>query len=274
MTGPKSVAVFSNLRPRDHQVAHQLRRALARAGLSVDQEPYDLILSVGGDGTFLESVRRYGDLGIPFAGVNTGSLGFLQENTPEDLDELVDCLVAGDYHLHRFPLLKARTLGEGKPETRLAFNDLVVERLHTRVLHLRVSVVGEADLDVVGDGLIVSTAAGSTAYAAAAGGPYIDPEAPVLQLVPISPHPSQVYRCLSRPLVLPWKSRLQIRVRQDKIRELRVVVDGAPWPGEKEEGLEVYGSEEHVTLLRRGKESFCSRLGSKFLGSDPGATQG
>lgn len=260
----KNVAVFSNVRPRDQEVAGCLRSALKEAGLCPDREPYDLIISVGGDGTFLESVRRYGHLGVPLAGINTGSLGFLQENTPQDAECLVGALASGDYHLESFPLLRVRS--EPGAAATWAFNDVVVERFQTRMLHLEVSIDGGRNLEVVGDGLIVSTAAGSTAYAAAAGGPYIDPAVPVMQLVPISPHPTQVYRSLAKPVVVGAESRLRIRARPDKPRDFRVVVDGAEWTRDQPSYLDILGSGGSLQVLRRENRPFCERLADKFLG--------
>ncbi len=262
----KNIAVFSNVRPRDREVADQLRSALIAAGFRPDKEPYDLVVSVGGDGTFLESVRRFMDLGIPFAGVNTGSLGFLQELTPEDLPHMIDCLTGNQYRIEQSPLLEAEAVTASGTLRIRAFNDVVIEREATRALHLEAVVNQRTCLEVAGDGVIFSTAAGSTAYAAAAGGPYIHPTAPVFQMVPISPHSSEVYRSLSKPLVFPAETRITLSPRKDKRRRARVVADGAPFIRGGFDQISVGLGPGSLCLVRFRDHSFCERISAKLMG--------
>ncbi len=259
-----NVAVFSNVRPRDLEVADRARAALERAGLRPDAEPYELVLSVGGDGTFLESVRRYRELEVPFAGINTGSLGFLQELVPEDVDMMARSLATDSYRVETYPLLEAVAQTPDGAVSAWAFNDVVVEREASRALHLEVTLGEGTQMQVVGDGLIVATPAGSTAYAAAAGGPYIHPSVSAFQLVPVSPHPSEVYRSLAKPLVLPADERVTVTLSPTKGRSLRVVTDGALWLT-RLDSLTLGLCDQGLQLLRFGQQSFCQRVAQKLM---------
>ena len=159
----------------------------------------DLLLSVGGDGTFLSAAAMASEKGIPVLGMNLGRLGFLSENTPEDV-------------LRAFPLKRWRI--EDRPllcasvENRkfVALNDIVARRSGPSMLGTTVIVDGRKLPTYWADGLIVSTPSGSTAYSLSAGGPIVDPRSEVLLIVPVAPHNLNV-----RPLIVPSNSRVEMR---------------------------------------------------------------
>lgn len=170
------------------------------------REGTDLLLSVGGDGTFLSASKRVGDRGIPVLGVNLGRLGFLSENAPEDVAE---ALLEGKYEIEERSLLSVRSDGESLPGDMYpyALNEVSVHRHGASVLGIQVTVDG-ADLpEFWADGLLVATSSGSTAYSLSAGGPICMPDTRVLIIAPVAPHNLNV-----RPLVVPDTSRIGIRV--------------------------------------------------------------
>ena len=161
------------------------------------REGTDMLLSLGGDGTFLSAARLVGESGVPVAGINFGRLGFLSENTPE---EMLQALVDGKYHI------KERTLLD--VDGQYALNEVAVHRQGGAMLGVEVKIDGRALPVYWADGLLVATSAGSTAYSLSVGGPICMPGARVLIITPIAPHNLNV-----RPLIVPDSARIEISVR-------------------------------------------------------------
>lgn len=166
----------------------------------------DMLLSVGGDGTFLSASAILSDSEIPVAGVNLGRMGFLSENRPEDMAQAV---MARDYTIESRTLLELeRTCAADIPDDYFhALNELAVHRSGPAMLEVEVSVDGIQLPTYWADGLVISTSSGSTAYSLSVGGPIVLPESKVLIISPIAPHNLNV-----RPLVVPDTSRITLRV--------------------------------------------------------------
>jgi NAD+ kinase len=146
----------------------------------------DACCVIGGDGTLLSVVREAAQYGVPIIGVNRGSLGFLTTFSPEEARLEFDDLLKGSFHVDNRAMLSCAVAGE---DPGLALNDIVIkDQLSTRLVHLEVFADGELVTDYVCDGLIFSTATGSTAYNLSAGGPIIHPAANVVVMTPICPH--------------------------------------------------------------------------------------
>jgi NAD+ kinase len=206
-----------------------LRSRLTVVGVDLDERldlaraRADLVLVFGGDGSFLYVANRLQENAIPVLGVNFGRLGWLAEIQPEALEAGIESYVAGRYTIsERARLRCVHRLGRRVRDVGLALNDVVVgRRALGRMVDLDVRVDGRGAIAVAADGLIVSTASGSTAHALAAGGPLVLPGMGAVVLVPICPHALG-----NRPLVLPLASRIEVELRADQRGEASVVIDG------------------------------------------------
>ncbi|MGC6426565.1 MAG: NAD(+)/NADH kinase [Akkermansiaceae bacterium] len=150
----------------------------------------DLIISLGGDGTLLETLHRIAPTSTPIAGVNIGTLGFLTACTDEEIDQLSEALAQDHIHLVDRSILKVEMTEEGGKEHEfIALNEAVLMRGETgRLVSLEARVDGELLNTYNADGLLVATPTGSTAYSLAAGGPLIGPRSGVFVITPICPH--------------------------------------------------------------------------------------
>ncbi|NPA32735.1 MAG: NAD(+)/NADH kinase [Aquificae bacterium] len=183
---------------------------------------YGLILVIGGDGTFLSASRIASRFGIPLAGINEGRFGFLTEIQREEIHELLPLVLRGEAPLLRRLMIDVY-LRRGKKLLYLGnyLNDAVLSKSTlARVIRTEVFVGEEKIADVFGDGVILSTPTGSTAYALSAGGPILYPEARNLLFVPICPH-----TLTNRPLVLPSESVVSFRVASGDLRAF-LTLDG------------------------------------------------
>ena len=226
------------------------------------QKDSDMVLSVGGDGTFLSASKRVADSGVPILGVNFGRLGFLSENRPEDIAEAV---LSGSYEIEDRTMLQASLEGEDLIQGfwPYALNEVAVRRIGGAVLGINVN-VNDMELPTYwADGLLVATSSGSTAYSLSAGGPICTPDSKVLIVAPIAPHNLNV-----RPLVVPESSHISLSVESR---------DGRASMSMDNRNLEI-ASGQRITIqmaqfsLRRarlGGSSFVKALTSKlFWGED------
>lgn len=149
----------------------------------------DIVLVLGGDGSLLSAARMCAESGIPLLGINFGRVGFLTELEPGEVDEKLPLYLNGDYWLDERAMLQAEVEMEGDQRRFIALNDMVVVRgAVPRVIRVKVWLDSHFYNTTVADGIIVSTATGSTAYNLAAGGPILHPQVRSSVLTPIAPH--------------------------------------------------------------------------------------
>ncbi|HYG78611.1 MAG TPA: NAD(+)/NADH kinase [Planctomycetota bacterium] len=189
----------------------------------------DLVLVFGGDGSILSVARRLHGNPIPVFGVNMGQLGFLAETSPEELRKTLPWVLRGDYVLSSRMMLQIRVAngisGSRKPHSPaefLALNDAVLLRLpKASMMAVEVRVSGEEVARYKGDGLIVSTATGSTGYSLSAGGPILSERLKAMIVTPICPH-----TLANRPIVLSGDETLEIRAETRTGSPVELVMDG------------------------------------------------
>jgi len=205
--------------------------------------PVDLLVAIGGDGTLLRAARSVATAKIPLVGVNLGRLGFLTDVSPEHMLQIIDAVLAGDFIEENRVMLDARLDGPSHSGNRLlALNDVAakvggsghMQDFATWVDGVYVNTHG-------GDGLIVATTTGSTAYALSCGGPILHPEVDALVIVPICPHTLS-----DRPLVVPSRCAIEVRIQPRFDDRAHVSCDG--------EELGELGAEDTLTI-RIAKET-------------------
>jgi NAD+ kinase len=252
----------------------------------------DLVVTVGGDGTFLRGVRVAGAAGALVLGVDVGRVGFLTEVEVDRLEEALDAVVAGDIVLDRrmtltmrasrrlevpsgidellrygrgpsvppTPRREAEAYGWGVPLDVWALNDIVFEKLaRDRQASIAVYVDSRLFASYSADALIVSTATGSTAYSFAAGGPVLSPDLDALVFTPVAPH-----MVFNRSLVLSSRHRIGMRVlaRSGQVAvtidgQLSGVLDPGDW-------INVYGARRRAKLVRLDEPHFLDRVHDRF----------
>lgn len=182
----------------------------------------DLVIAVGGDGTMLYAARIAVAANVPLLGINRGRLGFLADISPADMLEAVDRVLAGDCEREQRRLLEADIVSTRGGAQGTALNDVVVKRLDSGRMFEFQTLVDDVYVNTHGgDGFIVATPTGSTAYALSCGGPILTPQLDALVLAPICPHTLS-----DRPIVIPGNSRAEIRLREQDEDAAAVCCDG------------------------------------------------
>lgn len=224
----------------------------------------DIAISLGGDGTFLRTARWVGAKEVPIVGINTGHLGFLAEESLRDAHEVVDNLLEGDYFTEERSLLEVRASGDGLRQLvsgwAYALNEVAILRrgnasmvsVHTFLDDIEIA-------SYQGDGLIISTPTGSTAYNLSVGGPIVQPTAPCFVLSPIAPHALTM-----RPLVVSDSHEIKATV-DSRVPTYRVTLDGRALILPTDVTLSVRRAPFVVKVLHRRGRTFVDTLSSKLL---------
>ena len=221
----------------------------------------DLIVVLGGDGSLLAQARRSAAFDIPILGVNLGRLGFMAEFDLETIEKLAaDIFGSAPLNTHSLGLLKAEVFGRDQTEPRfegLALNEAAITAgFPFRMIELSLIIDNQPGPVVSGDGLIISTPTGSTAYNISAGGPIVAPGVDALTITPIAPHTLSF-----RPIVLPADVEIQVvtlRVNNDlPYGGSTLVLDGqVQTPLHRDDVIRIHGNNKRVRFVRNPSVKF------------------
>ena len=221
----------------------------------------NVVMVLGGDGTYLSASRALVNLDIPLVGVNLGSLGFLTEHKSTEVFKIIDKVLKNELQTCLRDLLKVELYdGENLISSHKVLNDLSVERgARPQLVRLNIFSNDQLVYDLKADGLVVSTPTGSTAYNLAAGGPIIFPEANVLSITPVAPH-----SLTSRPLVVPDSHTICIELAEGD-QSASFTLDGILiqeiTPNHK---LFITKSEHNIKVLKDPSHNYFSLLREKL----------
>ncbi|MDO4594854.1 MAG: NAD(+)/NADH kinase [Tissierellia bacterium] len=219
-----------------------------------------LNLVIGGDGTFLHAVHKSKLSNIPFAGINTGHLGFYQEIDPENIEDFIKKFVNNHYHTEDLSLLRA----DFKNSSFHSLNEVVVKSNKNQIIRLKVFIDGNFVENFSGDGLIISTPHGSTAYNLSCGGAILYQSLRGFQLTPIAPVYSSSYRSLKNPIVCPEGSNIEILVSKRDNRHVVFIFDGKEY-FTKEYKIRISLAKTRVKKIVLDKNQYWFNIKDKFL---------
>ena len=227
---------------------------LSRDGL---EDGTEALLSIGGDGTFLSAARVAAPAGVPVLGVQLGRLGFLSENSPE---QVAEALLAGTYEVELRSLLMVRPeCGLPRGMSPFALNEFSVTRISASMLGVDVT-VGDNDLPTYwADGLLVATSTGSTAYALSAGGPICTPDTSLHIIAPVSPHNLNL-----RPLIVPKEAPVTL-MPHSRDGMVNLSIDNSSFRVPSGTRIEVCEAPFPLKRIKLGNSSFFDALRTRLL---------
>ena len=222
----------------------------------------DLVIAIGGDGTLLYAAGLVALHKVPLLGVNRGRLGFLTDVMPQNMFPCIDAALEGRLTPDERPLLAACVnYADGRVAEALALNDVVMQKLVTgRMLDFETHLDGTYVNTHAGDGIVVASPTGSTAYALSCGGPIIEPHLDVLVVAPICPHTLS-----DRPIVVSARSTIEVKLLERPDTRAQVTCDGTVL-GELDPGdrLTIKAASERITLLHPAGHDYYRLLRSKL----------
>ena len=223
----------------------------------------DLLVAIGGDGTLLYGARMVARHNVPLLGINRGRLGFLTDVMPQDMLPHVDAALEGQLDSEERTLLRAcLRRGDGTVVESLALNDIVLQKAATgRMLDFETRVNGKFVNTHSGDGIVVATATGSTAYALSCGGPIVEPHLDVLVMAPICAHTMS-----DRPIVVSARSRIEVKLIERYDTYAQVACDGVLLGAMEPDVdvLDIEAAKERITLLHPPGHDYYCLLRSKL----------
>lgn len=237
-----------------------------------DLASVERIVVLGGDGTMMAILRALEFPSVPLYGVNFGQVGFLM-NPRLAASDLAEVVSREDVLEQTFPVLEAAlTLESGEVMSLRAVNDFVLERASGQTVHLRTYIDGVLLNRYSGDGLIVATPGGSTAYSLAAGGPVVHWAVPGMVITPLYPHRPVQFHSLQFPILLPLSSQIRVEADEVQKRGVRFVADGATQ--ECGHSVEIRDSGDRVRILRDADYGFVDTLVLKIIGRKRSPSEG
>ena len=219
--------------------------------IASDISEADILFSIGGDGTFLNTAKM---TGRPIIGINTGTLGYLTEVNPDDLQKALKSILSDNYTVENRMMVEGKIIKSDGDEITIpeSLNEIAISKNVNGVVRFDAIVNGKLITSYIADGILVCTPTGSTAYNLSCGGPIVDPTAEILTITPIAPH-----TVLNKSIVLSKNSIIKI-----KITELRdntsayVLNDGIPNKLESGDIVEIKKSDKITKIIKLEDRSF------------------
>ena len=220
----------------------------------------DYVISMGGDGTFLNAARLVGRKGIPIVGVNTGRLGFLADITPQEIELSLRAILRGEYRVEEHTVIMMQA-DDGRPlESPYALNDIaVLKRDNASMITIHARINGDELVTYQADGLVVSTPTGSTAYNLSNGGPIMAPLTGILCLTPVAPHSLNI-----RPIVINDDSVIELTV-ESRTHNYLVAVDGRSATLDESIPLVISKAPYTVRIVKRASQHYFATLREKMM---------
>lgn len=241
-----------------------------RSTLKIDFQPDEIItdnnfnasfaISLGGDGTFLNTAARVGEKEIPIIGINTGRLGFLAEVLPKDFEKLIESLRRGDYFIEHRSLLRVCDNANQLNIYPYALNEVaILKHDNSSMISIRALVDGHYLTTYQADGLLISTPTGSTGYSLSVGGPIISPTSPCIALTPVAPHSLNV-----RPIILNDDITIRLQVKS-RNHNFLTSIDGRSQNLDDHVELMIRRAPYRIHLVKRSNSHFFDTLRNKLL---------
>ena len=242
-------------------LTRDVRLSLPRLELFDDDRfQADMVISLGGDGTFLKAASRVGGKGIPILGINTGRLGFLADISPEEMEETFNELYDHRYRIEERSVLQLRCNDPRLMREPYALNEIaVLKRDSSSMITIRASVGGMPLATYQADGLIVATPTGSTAYSLSVGGPIIAPDSKTIALTPVAPHSLNI-----RPIVICDDREITLDV-ESRSHNFLVAIDGRSESCRETTRLTIAKAAHTIKVVKRVNHRFFDTLRNKMM---------
>jgi len=268
----RKIGIINYGKGESGELAGILAEKLSAAGfhpLHGEVEGAELIVVIGGDGSFLRTLDRFGFPVTPFAGFNTGHLGFFQELNSDDINEFIEKYSKGQFVQQKYRTVYGIIEYESGARTARGLNEISIKAADSKTAHLDIYIGDHLVEKLSGDGVVISTPAGSTAYNYSLGGSIVDPRLELLQLTPIAPVNTTAYRSFTSGILLPPGLPVQIFTDPDAAkgeeRGTLIAIDGKEERFTGIRRIEAGLSEHSVTLLRFKNYEFWDTVKNKLL---------
>ena len=222
----KDIKLFINKNDKSLETAKLIKDKLTNNGFIIDDKNYDLAIAVGGDGSFLRMVKENNfNSDIYYIGINSGTLGFMQEVKVEEIDKFIEELKNNKYKVEEIGIQETIVNYENSSSRFYSLNEIVIRDKNLKVVKLDINIDNDLLERYLGDGILIASSSGSTAHNLSYGGSIVYNTFTSLQITPMGPINSKVYRSLINSVIIPDKKEISL-IPEENHRNLIVTVDG------------------------------------------------
>ena len=264
----KLISIVSNNNSQSLYAEKILVKTLIDRNFKVKTE-YDpdaeLLITIGGDGAFLRTMHKYDFPEMPVIGINTGHLGFFQELLPQNIEDFVEKYERNEYRIDEIKHIEAEICTLTDCMQVIGINEIVIKGDKSATIHLLITLDNDVLENFSGDGILVSTTAGSTAYNYSLGGSIVHPKINILQITPVSPINTTAYRSFTSSVILPESTVIGLKPEYTYENSILIVTDGMEYNYKEIESISIRYSEVGTKLLRMNNYNFWYKAKEKFL---------
>ena len=259
----KKFKIFSNKSNLSMEIENKVREKLESANFIENEKSFDLAIAIGGDGCFLRMVKESNfNSRVLYVGINTGTLGFAQEVAVEDIDIFINNLIMENYKIDYIGIQETKVITQDTTSYFNSLNEIVVRDKSLNTLTLDIMIDNVKLEKFVGDGMLVSTSFGSTAYNLSFGGSIVYNTFHTLQLTPIAPLNSKSYRNLLNSVIIPDDKKISMI---PKNKNLLITIDGDNNIYDNVSLIETYIHKKKIKCYRDKNYDFSKKINEKFL---------
>ena len=250
------------------QISKELEKELHKYSFTIVNNRPDLCISIGGDGSFLRMVREsHFNSNVLYIGVNAGTLGFLQEINIKDTKDFVKRINDESYKIENINIQETIVNSNNKKQYYYSLNEIVIRHKDLKKIRLPLYIDNEFLECFTGDGILISTSTGSTAYNMSNGGAIVYNTLNTLSITPIAPINNKVYNTLRNSLIIPADKKVLFKSLDD-YKDLLMCIDGENKIFNNVESIETYVSNKTITCLRMNDFHFIKGINNKILNND------
>ncbi len=259
------VKLFVNENTKSKKIAEIVKQELIKEQFILCDDFYEIAIAIGGDGAFLRMVKETNfNSRCLYIGINTGTLGFAQEIDEEEIPQLIKSLKNNSYKVEEIGVGEIEIITQDTISRQLTLNELVVRELELNTVNLKISIENQLLEKFVGDGLLVATSFGSTAYNLSFGGSVVYNTFHTLQLTPIAPLNNKTYRNLLNSLIIPANKEIKIEPF-NRTKDLLITIDGDNNAYQQVKEIKVVIDKKTIRLYRSNDYNFIKKINDKFL---------
>lgn len=256
------ICIFPNNNSKSLKIASELENKLKDSGFIISKDYFDLAISVGGDGAFLRMVKNCNfNSKCLYVGVNTGTLCFAGEIYPSEIDSFIEKLKISEYKIEKVGALETKVYTEDSMSYFFALNEIVIRDYNLNTASLDIKINNKLLENFKGDGILISTSFGSTAYNLSFGGSIVYNCLHTLQITPIAPLNSNSYKTLRNSVIVPENNLISVFSNKDLI----ITVDGGNNYYKEVSKIETAVKKKKIKLLRLKEYDYTLKINEKFL---------
>ena len=261
----RNIKLFINNNEKSLEVARLAEEKFKLSGFNISNDNFDLGVAIGGDGSFLRMVKNTEfDSNPYYVGINTGTLGFMQEVRPDEIDTLINEIIYEKYKVDDIGIQETEINYDGLSKQFYNLNEIVIRDNNFKLVKASVKIDDDLLENYTGDGILIATSCGSTAQNLSYGGSIVYPSFSTLQITPFGPVNSKSYSALPNSVIVPSYKRIKVEPN-NKNEDYVVSIDGKYNVFNNVEEITTSIQNKKIRMLRFSRYNFPQKINEKFL---------